>query len=96
MDIGGREARNQTVLHRFPNALFDRGDEVLGDRSAHDLVVEHKARAAIHGFDLDPTMSVLALASRLPFVLAFGFRLTTNRFAVGHFGVLGQDRDAKF
>jgi hypothetical protein len=57
------------VLHRFDDALLDRGDEAAGDRRPLDLVDELEAAAVGAGFDLDRAVGELAFAAGLSSML---------------------------
>ena len=58
---------------RLANALFDRGDELLRDDAADDVVLEDEARAALGRLDVDLHVAVLAVAAGLADEPALGF-----------------------
>ena len=81
--IAGQDAR----LQRFPTPFSTAGIYSLGIRAAHDLVHEDKARAALHGLQLQPDVAILAVTAGLPDEAALGLARPGDRLAVGHLGL---------
>ena len=57
-------------------------DELLGDRAAHDLVLEHVARARLAGMQVNLRVAVLPAAARLPHVPTLAIRRARERLFV--------------
>ena len=51
--VDQRVAGEDAAAHRLADALLDRGDELLGDDAADDVVLEDEARAALGRLDVD-------------------------------------------
>ena len=60
-----RVAGEDAAAHRLADALLDRGDELLRDDAADDVVLEDEALAALGRLDLDDDVAVLAVAAGL-------------------------------
>ena len=87
-EIDHRETREVAARGGVANSLFDRGNPVLGDGAAKDVVDELDALAAFGRLHLDAADAELAVAAGLFFVLAFGIGAAANGFAIGDFGRL--------
>ncbi|OQA41604.1 MAG: hypothetical protein BWY52_02509 [Chloroflexi bacterium ADurb.Bin325] len=84
LDIDHRVAGQHPVVHRLPDALADRGDELLGDRAAHDLIHELEALAALLRLQLQDDVGILAAAARLPDEALLDLRLAGDGLAIRH------------
>ena len=71
---------------RFHDAFFHRGDEVLGDGAAEDVVDELEVAAAGQGFHLDLAVAELAVAAGLLLVAALHVGLAADGLAVRDLG----------
>ena len=87
-EVHDGESRQESAGSGIANALLDRGNPVLGDRTAKDIVDEFDAFAALDGLHLDAADSKLAVPAGLFFVLAFDVSLAANGFSVRNFGRL--------
>ena len=84
-------AGEKTAHGRLDDAFFDCGDEVAGNGSAEDVILEHEATAAGHGLHADFAVAELAVAAGLLLVPALGFSFAADGFAVGNLGRLERD-----
>src|SRR5437764_130220 len=64
-DVDDRVAREHTRVHRLRDAGVDRGDELLRDLAAGDLVGELVTGARLAGREVDDDVRVLARAAGL-------------------------------
>src|SRR5690606_25424978 len=83
LDVHQRIAGQHAVFHRFLDAGLLGGDVFLRLHAADDLVLELEAAARFQRLDLDPDVTVLAAAARLPDEFAFNLRRRAERFAIG-------------
>ena len=72
----------RALAHRLADAVLDRRDPLLGDRSAVDLFLEVEAGAAGQRFHFDDHVAELAVAARLLLVTALLGHRFADRFAV--------------
>ena len=63
LDVDDRVAGEDAAAHRVADALLDRGDELLRDDAADDVVLEHVAGAGLARADLEPDVAVHAVAA---------------------------------
>ena len=84
-EIDDGKAGQKAALGGVANALFDRGNPVVRDRAAENIVDELDAFAARKRLHLDAADAELAVAAGLFFVLAFGVGFAANGFAIGNF-----------
>src|SRR5690606_6166643 len=82
LDVDDRVAREHAARHGAGDALSDRGDELLRDDAADDGALEDEAAAGLAGADLDPAVTVLAAATGLLDVAAFGLDRRLEALAV--------------
>src|SRR6185369_1163010 len=82
LDAGHRIAGQRAGFHRFVNPLVDRLDELLGDDTADDLVVEHVIGLGVRT-DADLGVPELAAATGLPDVPPDALGLLGDRLFVG-------------
>ena len=97
LQVHHRVAGQHTVDHGLPEALFHRGEVVLGHRAAHDLLAElHLLLLA--GLKADPHVAELAVAAGLLLVPALDLHLLADLLPVGHAGgdQLGLHAEAGF
>ena len=80
-----RVARQHTVFGCLAQALFHRGEVVLGHAAAKHLLLEDQL-FAVAGLELDPHVTELAVAAGLLFVAALRLALLANGFPVSHSG----------
>src|SRR5688572_3031733 len=93
--VDHRVPADHALLHRLDDALFDGSDELIGDRTAEDLVDEVEPLAASEGLDLDGADRVLPMAPGLLHVAAETFSGPADRLAEGDPGRGGRDLDAE-
>ena len=65
MEVHNLEAAQRAVLGRLADTGVDRRDELLRDGAADGVVAEGVALARLDRGDLDPTVTVLAVAAGL-------------------------------
>ena len=58
----GKTCQN-TTIHRLFNAFFNRRNKFVRDNAAFNQIVEFKTFAALHWFQFQPNMAVLAAAA---------------------------------
>ena len=80
------EAGHDARVHGAPDARVHGGDELLGDRAAHDLVDELVALAGLVGLHQDLDVAVLALAAGLTGVLGLLFHGLLDGLLIGDLG----------
>ena len=90
-EIDHREAGEIAARGRFDNSLLDRGNVVLGNRAAEDLVDELEVAAARQRFHLDLAVAELAVAAALLLVASLHVGLAANGLAIRHLGRLQVD-----
>src|SRR6185437_7236302 len=95
LDIAHGIAGEHAAFERLFDALLDRLDELLGDGTADDVVLEDEPGTGRAGLDGDLDVAVLAAAAGLTDVLALGFGLRPNGFAVGDLGLADIGLDAE-
>src|SRR6266545_183301 len=87
LDVDHRIAREHAALHGLLDALVDRVDELLRDRAADRLVLEHEARARLLRDEAQPAVAILAAAAGLADVAPLGVHLLRDGLAVGDLGL---------
>ena len=85
-EVHHRIAREIPSGRGLDNALFDRGDEILGNGAAENIVDELEAGAARERLQLDFAFAILPVAAGLLLVFALRVSLGADGFAVGDFG----------
>src|SRR3989339_287853 len=73
-----------TILHRFDNALFGRLDVLLGDYTADDIILELKSLALLVRFDLNLNMAELTTTAALSDEFSFSGDFLGDRLLVGN------------
>ena len=95
LDVDHRVPRQHALGHRLDDALLDRRDELLGDRSSEDLVLVDEAFPPRERLDLDLAHRVLPVAPALLHVPALRLRLGPDRLPVGDLRGLRLHLDAE-
>src|SRR5688500_2515738 len=94
-DVDHRVPADHALQHRLDDALLDGSDELIGDRTAEDLVDELEPLAALERLDLDRADRVLPVAPGLLHVPPETLPGTADRLAEGDPGRRGGDLDAE-
>ena len=84
LEVDHREAGQQARFLLRLEALFDRGNEFLGDRAADHFILEHKAGARRQRFEFDRDFGELARTAGLLLVGVFDGDRLGERFAISH------------
>ncbi len=82
------------LQNTFPQALFHRREEALGNRAAHHALAEFQA-VAVAGGEFDPHIAELAVAAGLLLMAALYLHHLTNGFPVGNLGRFQGDLHAE-
>ena len=90
-EIHHREAGQVAAFGGGANALFHRGNEIVGNGAAEDVVHELETGAARQRLHAHPADAELAVSAGLLLVLALGVGLGANRLAIGHLRRLERD-----
>ena len=77
-----RVARDRAFAQHLAHSFFYRGNELVGNRAAHDLVDELEARAARERLDLEVHLAELARAAGLLLVAAMAFGRARDGLAI--------------
>ena len=80
------KARQVALFGGFDDAFFDGRDEVPGDGSAEDFVVELELSAARQRLHANPAIAELAVAAGLLLVAALHVGLAADGFAIRNLG----------
>src|SRR2546430_2135185 len=85
LHVDHRVPREHAALQGLLHALLHRADVLLGNRAAHDLVLEDEAGARLLRLEVDDDVSVLPAAARLANEFALHvLHPLAHRLAVGH------------
>src|SRR5271170_5276337 len=82
LDVHHLVASQNTTLHRILNTLVDRLDVLLRNRATLRIIGKLVTLTRLVGRDTDLAMSVVTRTASLTNVLAFGIRVSADRFAV--------------
>src|SRR5262249_34892471 len=82
LDVDHRVPREDAGLRRLLHALLHRRHVLAGDGGALQPVLEDEPSADLPRLDLEPDVTVLAPAARLPHEAALGLGLLANRLPV--------------
>src|ERR1700754_300427 len=82
LDIDHLVASQNAALHRILNALIDRLDVLLGNRSALDVVAELVTLARLIRADANLGVTVVTRTTSLTDVLTLSFSVRANRLAI--------------
>src|SRR5262249_44721633 len=93
LEIDHGKAGQVAVGGGFDDAFLDRGDVVLRDRAAENLVGELEIRPARQWLHADPAIAELPVAAGLFLVPALYVGFAPNGFAIRNLGGLQHDLD---
>src|ERR1039458_8561893 len=82
--IHDRISRQVSAFSRSTNALLDRGNEVVRNRAAENVVHKFKTCSMRPWLEFDAANRELSVAACLLFVFAFRVGFSTNGFQVGN------------
>src|ERR1044072_6996782 len=83
-EINERVARDGAACRRVNDALLDGRAEILRNRAAENLVLEHEAFAARQRLEDDLAITELAAPARLLLVASLDFGALRDRLLVGN------------
>src|SRR5262244_329317 len=95
LDVHDRIIGERPALHPGDHALLDRGDELVGNDAALDLVGELESLAALARLEAEMHFSELPAASGLLLVPVLIFGLLADRLQIGYARLVEQDLDAE-
>src|SRR5882757_5820913 len=84
LNVRHGEAGENSTFERFPDPLFNRLDEFLGNRAAVNVVFEYESAALGKRGNSNLCHTVLPAATRLLHVPALGLSILANGFAIRH------------
>ena len=87
-EIDDRKSRQISARRGVVNSFFDRGNVVLRNRAAEDVVDELELAAARQRLHLDLAIAVLPVAAGLLLVASLHVGLAANRLAIRNLGRL--------